>query len=77
MSEEKDILLQVLIEKIDKLDTKLDTHMEVESKKINELVETFNTAKHVVWFIKWAAVVTASLATAIMWVVNTFSIGIK
>ncbi len=72
-----DALIELLIEKIDALDKKLDNHMVDESKKIADLLEAWNTGKHVVSFIKIAATVGASIALGWAWITDHFTIGIK
>lgn len=74
---EGDLLLTILIEKVDKLDAKLESHMSKEAENVEVLMETFNTAKHVVWFIKWLAVVASALGLTWAWIYNHFTIGVK
>lgn len=76
-TEQQDMLLNVLIEKIDKLDAKLESHMAAEADNVGILMETFNTAKHVIWFIKWLAVVASALGLTWAWLYNHFTIGVK
>lgn len=75
--DKQSILLNVLIEKIDKLDYKLENHMQNEADNVSILMETFNTAKHVVWFIKWVAVIASAIGLTWAWVYNHFTIGVK
>lgn len=72
-----DTLLQLLIEKIDAIDQKLDKHMQEEEDKISELIEAWNTGRHVVWFIKMAAGIGVSIALGWAWITDHFTIGIK
>jgi hypothetical protein len=72
-----DTLIEILIAKVDALDTKLDRHMEEESKKIGELTEAFATAKHVVSFVKWSAAIIGALALSWVFIKEHFLIGLK
>lgn len=72
-----DILVKVLIDKVDKLHGKLDEHILEEEKKIQELLDAWKTGKSVVWFIKVAAAVVGSVAIAWAWVTDHLSIGVK
>ena len=69
-----DALIQELIDKISDLDKKLDNHMKEESDKISELLEAWNTGKHVVWFIKIAATIGISIALGWAWITDHFTI---
>lgn len=72
-----DALIELLIEKLESLDKKLDDHMKEESTKITELLEAWNTGKHVVWFIKIAATIGVSIALGWAWITDHFTIGLK
>jgi hypothetical protein len=72
-----DVLIQLLIDKVDNLSDKLDTHMVEEAKKMNEITEAFQTGKHVVWFIKVTAAVATSLALGWVFFKEHFTIGLK
>lgn len=74
---DSDMLLNLLIEKVDKLDAKVELHMANEKENIGLLMETFNTAKHVVWFIKWVAVIAAAIGATWAWIGDHFTIGVK
>ena len=70
-------LLELLISKIDAIDAKLEQHMTDEEKKIGELLEAWNTAKGIVWFVKAAAGVVTVAALTWAWVTSHFVIGVK
>lgn len=86
MSEERrdNTLIGLLIEKVDKLDSKLDTHMsneEEEKKKqtaaIAELKNAFDTATTAVKVIKWIAGIVAALALTWAFIKEHLTIGVK
>lgn len=74
---DSDMLLKLLIEKVDKLDAKVELHMTNEAENIGLLMETFNTAKHVVWFIKWLSGIAVAIGLTWAWLHNHFTIGVK
>jgi K+-sensing histidine kinase KdpD len=86
MEEERrnDILMQLLIDKVDNLTNKLDAHMikeekdkEAQAKDINEIKETFKTAKTAVLVVKWGAAIIAALAASWLFLKENFIIGVK
>jgi hypothetical protein len=72
-----DTVLDLILEKIEALDSKLSNHITEEDNKIGELVDAWNTSKHIVWFVKWLATIAAALALSWAWVHNHFTVGIK
>lgn len=72
-----DALIQLLVDKIEALDNKLEKHMANETNDIKELKEAFDTAKHVVSFVKWTSTIVASLAVAWVFFKEHFTFGIK
>lgn len=82
--EDKDLILNLILQRIEDLDDKLSNHMTAENQTIGELkasVDTlttvWKTTKGVLWFIK----VTASVVTAIglgwAFLHQHFTMGIK
>lgn len=79
-----DSLIELLITEIQnlrgevtELRTDLKSHMMQEAVEIGEIKEAFSTAKHVVWFIKWASFIGSALFVAWVSLKEHFTIGIK
>jgi hypothetical protein len=72
-----DQLIEMLISEVKTLRMELQDHMKEEGESIKELIEAFNTAKHVVWFIKMSAAVVGGLGLAWAFLHNHFTIGVK
>ena len=72
-----DTVLDLVLQKLEDLDTKLEKHMVEEENKISELIDAWNTSKHIVLFVKWTAAIITSLALGWAWVTDHFTIGIK
>ena len=69
--------LGLILQKIEDLDHKLDRHMEEEEKKIGDLLDAWNAAKGVVWFVKAFAGVIAAVAATWLFLNQNIHIGIK
>ncbi len=72
-----DALIELLIKEVQDMRQDLRDHMVKESSEIGEIKEVFATAKHVVWFIKWAAGVGAACFLAWAFLKDHFTIGLK
>lgn len=72
-----DVLIEMLINEVKTLRIELSEHMHEEDKAIKDLVEAFNTARHVVWFVKVTAAVVAGVALTWAFLHEHFHIGIK
>ena len=77
-------LISLLNDKIDKLDSKLDTHMVNEEKEkkqqtasIAELKAAFDTAVTAVRVIKWIVSIVAAVALAWAFIKDNLTIGVK
>ena len=72
-----DQLIELVLEKIEALDQKLENHMKEEDAKISDLVDAWNASKHIVVFVKWTAAIITSIALGWAWVTNHFEVGVK
>lgn len=77
-------LITLLIEKVDSLNIKLDTHMSVEEEEkkkqteaIAELKAAFDTAVAAVKVIRWLAAIVAALALSWAFIKEHLTIGVK
>ncbi len=72
-----DQLIELILEKLEALDTKLENHMREEDNKIGELVDAWNASKHIVTFVKWTAAIVTSVALGWAWITDHFTVGVK
>ena len=72
-----DALIQLLIDEVKGLKVSLEDHMVKEAAEIKDIKEAFDTAKHVVWFIKWASGLGAAVFLAWAFLKEHFFIGLK
>ncbi len=72
-----DSLIEILIKEVQDMRQELKEHTAKESAEIQEIKEAFLTAKHVVWFVKWAAGIGAACFLAWAFLKEHFIIGIK
>lgn len=72
-----DALIELLIKEVQDMRQDLKDHMVKESEEIAGIKEAFATAKHVVWFIKWASIIGSSIFVAWVSLKDHFWIGLK
>ncbi len=72
-----DALIEILIKEVQDMRQELKDHMIKEASEISDIKEAFATAKHVVWFIRWAAGIGAAVFLGWAFLKEHFTIGIK
>jgi hypothetical protein len=70
-------LIELLIKEVQDMRQELKDHQTREKLDLQELKDAFNTAKSVVWFVKWSAGIVGTLAVSWIFLKEHFIFGVK